>query len=233
MTRAVVYIRVSTEDQAESGLSLRAQEEAAGAFAERSGWSVDAVCRDEGVSAGKPLDKRPGLVEAIARLGRGDVLLVCKRDRIFRADPYECAIIDRAVASKGARIVSAAGEGTEDDSPGSMLMRRLLDAFAEYERLQARVRTLAVFRSKAAASERCGQVAYGTRLAADGVHLEPEPAEAGLAQLVRALREVGMSLRAIAAQLWAWGLKPKNGGAAWGASTIRRLLKEGPPCPRP
>lgn len=229
--KAVVYIRVSTEEQAVSGLSLRAQEENVIAFAERKGWPVAAVLRDEGISAGKPLRKRPGLVEAIARLERGDNLLVVKRDRIFRAEPLACALIERDVTSRGARIVSAAGEGTEDDSPANVLMRRILDAFAEYELAVIKKRTADVVASKRANRERCGQVAYGFRTSADGVGLEVDPEEAALVELARSLRGDGLSLRAIAGELLARGHTPKNGGAAWGVTTIRRILSRSEPCP--
>ncbi|WP_165072091.1 recombinase family protein [Paludisphaera rhizosphaerae] len=228
---AVVYLRVSTDEQAEKGLSLRAQEEAATEFAGRKGWPVAAVIRDEGVSGGKPLKKRPGLRQAIAALGPGDSLVVSKRDRIFRTDAWTGASIEREVTSRGARIVSAAGEGTEDDSPINVLMRRILDAFAEFELSKIRERTDGVLASKRSNGERCGQVPYGFRTTDDGVGLVVDPDEAAVVELTRSLRDDGLSLRAIAAELLAMGLKPKNGGEAWGVTTIRRLLSRSEPCP--
>lgn len=59
------------------------------------------------------------------------MLIVAKRDRLGR-DPMVVAMIESAVKRKGARIVSAAGEGTDSDSPTDILMRRMVDAFAEY-----------------------------------------------------------------------------------------------------
>ena len=56
-------------------------------------------------------------------------------------DPLSMAMIEAAVKRHGARIVSAAGEGTEDDDPSSILMRRMIDAFAEYEKLIIGART--------------------------------------------------------------------------------------------
>ena len=78
------------------------------------------------------------MLEAVQTISEGDVLLVSKRDRIGRLDPLDMAMIEAAVRQRGARIVSAAGEGTEDDGPSSILMRRMVDAFSEYERLIAR-----------------------------------------------------------------------------------------------
>lgn len=220
---AVIYCRVSTEEQATKGLSLRAQEETCAAVADRNGWTVSATCRDAGVSAGLALDRRPGLVQAIAQLTLGSVLLIAKRDRIFRADPFECAVIERAIRSRGGRIVSCAGEGTEDDSPSSIMMRRLLDAFAEYERLQVSVRTRAIMASKRARGERTGRIPFGQRLAADGRLLEPDQAELHALEAMRSLRAGGMSLRQIAAEMD--GRTPPRGGGKWSHSSIRELLR--------
>lgn len=230
MTSAVIYGRVSTDKQARRGASLPAQAEVCRAAAARAGWPVSASYSDDGVSAGKPLAERPGLVAAIGRLTSGDVLLVAKRDRLFRADPFECALIERAVAGRGARIVSAAGEGTDDDTPSSILMRRILDVFAEYERLLAAIRTSAVIRSKRARSERVGQVPYGCRLGPDGKTLEADEAEQAVLARIRRWRESGWSLRAIAVGLNVMGVRPKRGGAGWSHSTILEVLRR---CPAP
>jgi DNA invertase Pin-like site-specific DNA recombinase len=68
---------------------------------------------------------------AINELDNGDILLVAKRDRLGR-DPLVLAMIESTVARAGAKIVSAAGEGTESDEPSAILMRRMIDAFSEY-----------------------------------------------------------------------------------------------------
>ena len=66
-------------------------------------------------------EKRPVLLDAIAALGPGDILMVAKRDRLSRGDPFVTAMIEAAVQRAGARILSAAGEGTESDEPSSIL----------------------------------------------------------------------------------------------------------------
>ena len=104
----VAYLRVSTLSQAESGAGLAAQEDAC----RRAAPSLASVYRDEGVSGSTGLDKRPALLAAIGELGKGDALLVAKRDRLGR-DPLAVAMIESAVKRKGAKIISAAGEGTD------------------------------------------------------------------------------------------------------------------------
>jgi site-specific DNA recombinase len=227
MGTAVIYLRVSTDDQAASGLGLEAQLAACRAAADRLGLEAPAGARyaDEGVSGAAPLERRPGLLAAVGDLRKGEVLLVARRDRLGR-DPIAVAAIEAAVARRGARVVSAAGEGTDGDDPSQVLMRRLIDAFAEYERLIIKARTRSALAAKARRGERTGQVPYGKRLAADGVALVDDPAERLLVAEARALRRGGMGARAIARRFDGLGHPTKNGGR-WSHSTIRRLLQRG------
>ena len=80
-----------------------------------------------GTSGGLAIEDRPVLLEAVAALKCGDVLLVAKRDRLGR-DVIAVAMIERLVSKRGARVVSAAGEGTDSDDPSALLMRRLITA---------------------------------------------------------------------------------------------------------
>lgn len=146
--KAIGYLRVSTEEQGQSGLGLEAQQAAIDRFCEANGWEVADVGQDV-VSGASGLDKRPALLEAIGQLAQGDVLVVAKRDRLGR-DPIVVAMIEAAVQRKKAKVVSAAGEGTEGEDPTHVLMRRIVDAFAEYERLVIGARTKAALQAKQA-----------------------------------------------------------------------------------
>jgi DNA invertase Pin-like site-specific DNA recombinase len=68
MKNAIIYLRMSTDEQAESGLGLEAQEATARKWCEAKGRKVVAVHRDEGVSGTVPADKRSGLTSALASL---------------------------------------------------------------------------------------------------------------------------------------------------------------------
>jgi DNA invertase Pin-like site-specific DNA recombinase len=223
MTRIVVYLRVSTEEQGESGLGLEAQEASCRAAAGRLGLEIACIHRDE-LTGSTPLHKRPGLMDAIAALTRGGVLLVAKRDRLSRGDVMTTAMIEAAVRRRGARILSAAGEGTDSDDPASILMRRMIDAFAEYERLIIGARTRSALKAKAARGERYGQIPHGHRLADDGRRLEPDPAEAQAIAAMLELRAAGRSLRSIARELDSLGHRTK-GGKPWQRSTVHDVLK--------
>lgn len=233
VSRCVIYCRVSTEEQAASGLGLDAQRTSCLAWAEREGRAVAGMF-EEDVSGAAPLDKRPQLTHAILSLTTGDILLVAKRDRLGR-DPILVAMTEAAIARAGARTVSAAGEGTDDDSPTSVLMRRMVDAFAEYERLIIRARTVAALDAKRRRNERTGQVPIGRRLASDGRTLQVDAAELAALDSIHHWRSEGRSLRWIAGELTRRGIKPKNGASAWSHSTVAAIVarpspSKGPSC---
>ena len=215
----IAYLRVSTDQQADSGAGLDAQFDAC----LKSAGALAGVYRDEGVSGSTGLEKRPALLEAIGALKKGDVLMVAKRDRLGR-DPLVVAMIESAVQRKGARIQSAAGEGTDSDSPADVLMRRMIDAFAEYERLIIGARTKAALQSKKTRGERVGHIPFGFRLAADGVHLIEDPAEQETIRKVEELRAGGMSLRQIAAHLNENGIT-KREGTPWNHVNLHGICK--------
>ena len=208
MAKAIGYRRVSTEGQEASGAGLAAQGESLAASASSMGLSLEEVLTDV-VSGSTGLEKRPGLLEAVSKLKKGDVLLVAKRDRLAR-DPIVSAMVERLVAKRGARIVSAAGEGTGDDDPTSILMRRIVDAFAEYERLLIGARTKAALQAKKAKGERVGMIPFGFRLGEDG-RLEEEPEEQATRAAVLNARGRGLSQRKIAAELKARGFTGRTG----------------------
>jgi len=222
-TKAIGYLRVSTDEQA---LGPEAQRAALDRWCAVNGVELVAVHADLGVSGAAPLDRRPGMIAALADLAELDagLLLVAKRDRLAR-DPFVAAMIEAAAARSGARIASAAGEGTEDDGPTSILMRRMTDAFAEYERLIIKARTCAALAVKKSRGERTGGVPYGFALAADGVHLDPCAAEQEIIAAARTLKAAGLSLRKIGAELEARGMLPRT-GRSWHAETVKALLVE-------
>jgi len=220
--RAIISLRVSTEEQGDSGLGLEAQEASCRQAAERLGIPVASVHSDA-ISGKTALDKRPGLMEAIDAMERGDVLLVAKRDRLARGDVLLTAMIERMVERKGGRVVSAAGEGTDDDGPAGVLMRRMIDAFAEYERALIAERTRAALRAKRARGERVGAVPYGHRLAGDGTHLVADRDEQRVIARARALRAEGCSYGAIAKQLTIEGF-PTRMGKPWHPQQVKNMV---------
>lgn len=229
----VGYLRVSTDEQAESGAGLAAQRDAIERHCERLGWSLQEVHEDDGISGKAKLDKRLGLMDAINAIGKGDVLLVAKRDRLAR-DMMSSILLEQMVAKKGGRIVSVAGEGTDDDDPTSVLMRRMVDAFAEYERLVIAARTRAALQAKKRRGQRTGRVPFGKVLVEKTIIRSKSGRPAQLAdnaeQLkvvvrVQRLKAEGKSMRAIADQLTDEKVPTATGRSRWSHSTVQRFLQ--------
>jgi len=218
--RWIGYLRVSTEDQA---LGPAAQRAALERFAAASGAELLAVYEDLGVSGGATLEDRPGLLSALGALEEhsAGALVVAKRDRLAR-DPLIAAMIEASAKRAGAVVLSAAGEGNGDD-PTAVLMRRIVDAFAEYERLLIRSRTRAALAVKRSRGELTGTAPLGTTRAADGVRLALAPEEALAVARVSALRAEGVSIRGIAERLDTEGYAAR--GARWHPTTVARLLE--------
>jgi len=218
-TKAIGYLRVSTEDQ---NLGPEAQRSALERWAAANGAELVAVFEDHGVSGGAPFDKRPGLVAALDSLatkGAG-LLLVAKRDRLAR-DAVAAATIDMLAERNGAKVRTADGVGN-GDTPEDKLLRSLLDAFAEYERQVIRARTRAVLALKKQRGERIGDVPFGFRLGEDRIHLEPEPEEQKTLRRIHRLRQRGYTLKKLADRLNREGVPAR--GARWHLTTVHRVL---------
>jgi DNA invertase Pin-like site-specific DNA recombinase len=222
LARAIGYIRVSTDHQRESGLGLEAQREAITQSARRQHLELAAVCTDAGISGTLSIDARPGLADALNALRRGDVLIVAKRDRIAR-DSFVSVLIEREAAKKGARIVSAAGEGTDSDDPSAVFTRRILDAVGELERALTAARTRAALRAKRARGERAGTEPFGYRVNGDGRTLHPHADEQHVLRVMCECRAAGYSFRATAHELNRLHL-PTRAGTQWQHQYVRSVL---------
>lgn len=233
---AIAYLRCSTDEQADSHAGLDAQRHSIEQHCQKHGLILSSIHTDAGISGAAGLHARPALLDAIAATTRDSVLIVSKRDRLAR-DPIVSASIERLIGKKHSRIVSAAGEGTSDDEPSSVLMRRMIDAFAEHERLIGKARTKAALRAKRVRGERAGRIPYGYTLAAatasparskkakNPIALEAVPAQLAIVKRIKEQRASGLTLRSIASQLTSEGIPTATGNATWQHATIARIVK--------
>lgn len=131
MTKAVVYCRVSTEDQAKK-YSLAAQEKDCRKFAEREGAEVSKVFIERGKSA-KDLKGRPELQQLIAYViaNQIDWVIIYRLDRISR-DMLKTLELYRDLSKHNIRIMSVTENN--DETPSGNLQRNINAAMAQYER---------------------------------------------------------------------------------------------------
>lgn len=203
--RVVAYLRVSTDEQRDSGLGLAAQREALTAEATRRGWDVHWI-EDAGYSA-KSLD-RPGIQEALHLLntGKADALVVAKLDRLSRS-LLDFAGVTEQAKRRGWAVV-ALDLGVDMTTPAGEMLANVLAAFAQYERALISQRTTVALAAAKARGQRLGR----PRATPDDV----------VARCV-ALRADGLSAGRIALALTAAGV-PTTRGGTWRASTVRRVL---------
>jgi len=83
------------------------------------GALLASVHADEEVCSVDPIDKRPALLEAIASLGKGDVLIVAKRDR-FARDPIVVAMIEAAIIKARTKAALAVKNGRGEKTGGAI-----------------------------------------------------------------------------------------------------------------
>jgi len=217
--RAVSYIRVSSEQQGRSGLGIEAQRGAVGRFAAEHGHEIAAEFVE--VETGKgadALDRRPQLAAALkkAKAERCPVI-VAKLDRLSR----DVAFISGLMAQRVAFIVAELGPDVDP------FFLHIYAALAEKERSLISARTRDPL---AAAKARGVRLGNRSNLEAAG--------EAGRASLARRAdrhaanvlpiiddirRQGAGSLREIAAQLTARGVRTARGGA-WTATAVSNLL---------
>lgn len=218
LTEAVIYCRVSTEEQAASGLGLEAQEHRCRSWAEADGLTVVEVVRDEGVSA-RTLE-REGLQRAIALLRPGRVLLAYKLDRLTRT-VSDFPTLARRIEAQGGEWATVAERFDTASATGRLVLNVLL-ALSEHERDQTAERTRQALMAKRQRGERIGTTPLGFKTLADGT---VEVVKSEMAAVVRAreLRANGLTLRAIADQLTHEGFHPKRGGR-WHAMTVKRIV---------
>lgn len=132
-TKAVGYIRVSTDKQVDHGVSLDAQRAKLDAYAALYDLTLVEVIVDAGVSA-KTLD-RPGLQRALGMLRKGQVhaLLVAKLDRLTRS-VEDLGELIRTVFVTGKADLLSVGEQIDTRTAAGRLVLNVLGSVAQWER---------------------------------------------------------------------------------------------------
>lgn len=202
----VAYVRVSTVEQATSGLGLEAQRAQIVAHAAAHGLNVVATYADEGISA-KTLD-RPELAAALHAVASGQAagLIVAKVDRLSRSLADLLALVDRA-QREGWRLV-ALDLGVDTATAPGRFVASMIGAVAELERNLISERTKAALAVKKAQGVKLGR---------------PVTMPAATVARIRMLRAEGLTLRAIVDHLNAENIPTVRGGK-WAPATVGKVI---------
>lgn len=129
---AAIYVRVSTQEQAQQGFSLNAQQESLENYAKALGYEIFKIYRDEGKSA-KDL-KRPQMIQLLAdaESKKFSAIFIYKLDRFSRSLKDLILTIDK-LKEWNIDFVSLQ-DRIETTSASGKLMFHVISAFAEFER---------------------------------------------------------------------------------------------------
>ena len=215
---AIGYVRVSTEQQADSGLSLAAQRRKIEAQAVVNDYALVSIVEDAGASA-KTLD-RPGWARIMraVRAGTVDAIVIAKLDRATRSVAdlgrllEDLAKARRADGGRGVALVSCA-ESLDTSTAGGRLVLNVLGAVAQWEREATAERTSAALQQKKAQGRRhCNVSPYGYRWSG-GRRVDDQVEQIILAEII-GHRRGGLSWAKVADQLNADGHRTRT-GAPW------------------
>jgi len=178
--RVALYVRVSTDLQ-----TVRNQERELQAVAERHGWLVVAIFKDQGISGAKGRDARPGLAKLMRAVSRKEFDLVAawSVDRLGRSLIDLVGVLQELHAKHTDLYLHQ--QGIDTTTPSGKAMFQMIGVFAEFERSMIHERVMAGL----------------ARARAEGIRLGRPPEIAGDAakvKAIRAARAAGKSVRAVA-----------------------------------
>ena len=219
MKQAIGYIRVSTEQQADEGVSLEAQKAKIAAWCLVNDYELVSVQVDAGIS-GKSMEKRQGLQKALAGMKKDMVLVVYSLSRLARSTKDTLAISEQ-LDKAGADLVSLS-ERIDTTGAAGKMMFRMLAVLAEFERDVISERTSMAMAHKKAKGEKYAPLPFGYS-ELDG-RLVAVESEALVVAEILSHRQAGKTLVQIADDLNERGIEGKRGGK-WYASTVRYLIQ--------
>ncbi len=224
---AILYARVSTEEQARRGFSLAQQIDALRGYAASEGYEVLEEVQDPGQS-GASLE-RPGMDRVRDLVAAGGVSAVFAQDRDrFSREPAYTYLLRREFAEHGCELRSLNDRG--DGSPEGELTDGILDQLAKYERAKIAERSRRGRLRKAREGKllRNGRANYGFKHTASGDAYEVHESEMSVVHRIFRSVTNGSTLYGVKRTLEAEGVPPPGNGARggefWSAAYLRRLV---------
>jgi putative DNA-invertase from lambdoid prophage Rac len=214
------YVRVSTTDQAERGVSLDEQQRRIEGRCLEQGWYLAEVFIERGVSGSVPFAERPEGGRLLRQLQAGDIVISPKLDRVFRSSLDALHTIEELKRLRVGLWLLDLGGDVSGNGISEMILT-ILAAVAQFERVRIGER----IRDARAHMRRQGRHLGGTRpfgyrLVEAGVGpptLAPEPAEQSAIERMRTMRREGSTLFTIRDAL-------RAEGHAISHETVRQVL---------
>src|SRR5918993_5864559 len=217
--RAILYARVSNDEQAKSGYLIPEQLRELRTYAAREGYRVVEEAVDDGHSGADP--HRPGLrrVMELAESGAVDLVLAKKRDRLFRSRLYRL-LWDQDLGELGVKLIAL-------DDTGKRFGDAMQDEFAEWEleEIARRTQDGLLEKCRGGLVIKRKRAAYGYRASEDGNALEvSEPEMEVVCRIFRSVAE-GTAVRSVRRSLERDGIPAPSGIGRWNYTTIRNIIR--------
>jgi site-specific DNA recombinase len=222
--QAILYARVSTDEQARSGYSLAQQLEALREYAAREGYEVLAEVDDPGQS-GASLE-RPGMDRVRDLVAAGGVAVVLAQDRDrFAREPEYIYLLREEFAHHGCALKALNDRG--DDSPEGQLADGILDQIARFERLKIAERSrrgkLRKVREGKVIAPRRPRYGFRLNAARDAYEINEEEMEV-VRRIFYMVGVEGRSPGSLARILQQQGVPTPTGARRWDRSFFRECI---------
>jgi DNA invertase Pin-like site-specific DNA recombinase len=214
------YIRVSTEDQDQSGLGLLDQERRIRDYCQLYDLDLIEIYRD--TASGKNIN-REGLEMALKglKLGFGRGMVISKLDRLTRSVSDLGRLIEEYFQKYDLIVVQ---EHVDTRTAGGRLVLNLLVSVAQWERETISERTKSALRMKRSQGKKTGgSVPFGYFLGADGETLFPDPNDQAVIEKMKRLRKRGHGYYTVAKKLNKRGFRTKQ-GKLFNQSVVCKIL---------
>jgi DNA invertase Pin-like site-specific DNA recombinase len=217
------YTRVSSQGQADHGVSLAGQDERIRQWCELHGHELVKVYTDAGLSGGRA-DNRPGLCDALKEARRlKATLVVFNLSRLSRSLKDALQIVSE-LTKAGAELVSLSEEVDTTSAAGKMMFQIQMAVNEHHRNLTGELTSAALRHLRSNHMYTGGAVRYGYRVEDDGKNLVEDAGEQAVLQVARDLREAGYGLKRIAKELHARGFASRT-GRTFQPIQIRNMVK--------
>ena len=223
--KTAIYCRVSTEEQAKEGFSIRAQQDKLKDYIKIKGWELQDIYIDEGIS-GKNITERPEINRLITNVMKKEVenVLVFKIDRLTRNTKDLISLMD--LFNEHNCGFNSLMESIDTTTPSGRMFVKIIGIFAEFERenLIERISVACEKKAREGYTHSSFMTPYGYTREIGNREIDINEAEAKVInEIFLMYLEKHKTFSSIAQELNMRGIST-NSGSKWGVATIKYIL---------
>lgn len=221
--RAVLYVRVSTSEQALEGYSVSAQTSILKDYAKTYNYDVIKVYQDAGIS-GKSISARPAMCELLedAKQKKFDIVLVWKLSRLSRSLLDLLEVVN--IFNQNGIAFQSFSEKFDTSTPIGKMLLQLLGSIAEFERNTIAENVKMGLNERFKQGHSKGSIPFGYVYENKKAIIVPEQAEIIQYVFNKYIELNGNGLFELAEDLNRQGFKTRK-GLCWDRTLVKDLLR--------